>query len=78
VASRRVLMVLVTTACVLPLALAIVLGVSRLLAALEDLAAAAVLDRIALAIGILWVIVLVSLVLAQGIRALGPPSDPQI
>jgi hypothetical protein len=75
VVSRRVLTVLVTSACVLPLAVAIVLGVARLLGALQDKAAADVLDRVGLAIGIMWAIALVCLVLAQGIAGLGPPSD---
>ena len=43
--SRTILAVLVTAACVLPVAIAIVLGVGRLLAAMQDAAGAAVLDR---------------------------------
>lgn len=72
--SRKVFTVLVTTACVLPVAIAVVLAVARLLGAMEDASAAAVLDRVALALGILWAIDLLCLVLAQGINALGPPE----
>jgi len=75
VISRRVLTVLLAAACVFPLAIAVVLGVGRLLGAMQDESAASVLDRIALAIAILWAINLVCLVLAQGINALGPPDE---
>ena len=74
--SRRVLTILVTAACILPLALAIVLSVGRLLGALDDHAAAVVMDRIGLALGVAWVINLVCLVLAQGLNELGPPPGP--
>lgn len=74
--SRTVFAILVTSACILPVAIAIVLAVGRLLGAMQDEAGAAVLDRVALAIGILWAIDLVCLLVAQGINSLGPPSDP--
>jgi hypothetical protein len=77
VISRRVLTVLVTIGCVLPLALVIVLGVARLLTAMQDTAGAAVLDRIALAAGIMWVIDLACLLLALGINASGPPAPEE-
>jgi len=54
-----------------------VVGVGRLLGAMQDAPAAAVLDRIALGVSILWAIDLLCLVLAQGINALGPPSGPR-
>jgi hypothetical protein len=72
VISRRVLTVLVTSACVLPVAIVILLAVARLLSAMKDTDAAAVLDRVALAVGILWTIDLVCLLVAQGINSLGP------
>lgn len=70
--SRRLLSVLVTLGCLLPIVLAVVLGVARLLAAMQDASGAAVLDRIALAAGILWAVDLVALVLVLGINALPP------
>jgi hypothetical protein len=76
VISRRVLTMLVTAACVLPIAIAVILAVGRLLGAMQDTEAAGVLDRIALAIGIVWAINLVCLLLAQGINALEKPSEP--
>ena len=75
--SRTVLAILVTAACILPVAIAILLAVGRLLGAMQDDAGAAVLDRIALAAGILWAVDLVCLLVAQGINSLGPPTGPQ-
>lgn len=68
--TRRALSLLVSVGCLLPIALVIVLGVARLLSAMQDANGAAVLDRIALGLGILWALDLVILVLALGIRAL--------
>ena len=73
--SRPVLTILVTAGCVLPLAIVVTVGMGRLLAAMDDAAAALVLDRVALGIGLLWGVDLLCLVLALGIRALGPPSE---
>ena len=72
--SRRVLSVLVTLAVVLPVAIVVVMGAARLLGAMGDEAASGVLDRIALAIGIVWAVDLVCLVVAQGINSSGPPG----
>jgi hypothetical protein len=74
VISRRVLTTLLFAACVLPVATLVVVAVGRLLGAMADAAGAAALDRIALALGILWTIDLVCLVLAQAINTLGPPD----
>ncbi|MEX0677673.1 MAG: hypothetical protein WD063_11395 [Pirellulales bacterium] len=74
--SRRVLSILVALACVFPLAIVVLLAAARLLAAMQDAAAAGVLDRVALAIGILWAIDLLCLLLAIGVNAIGPPSGP--
>ncbi len=72
--SNRVLNLLVTAGCLLPIGLVIVLGVARLLAAMQDTAGAAALDRIALGIGLVWGLDLVLLLLALGIRAIEPPG----
>jgi hypothetical protein len=76
VISRSVLAILVTVACILPVAITIVLAVGRLLGAMQDAVGAATLDRVALAMGILWGVDLVCLLVAQGINSLGSPSDP--
>jgi hypothetical protein len=58
---------LLVAALVLPIILVLLLATSRLLAALGDAVAATVLDRIALAAGLIWVANLVGLVIVQGI-----------
>lgn len=73
--SRRILTMLVAAGVVLPVAIAVVLGVARLLGAMQDTSAATVLERLALALGIVWSVDLVCLILAQGINALGPPDE---
>jgi hypothetical protein len=75
VISRRVLMALLGGACVLPVCVAVVLGVARLLAAMQDTAGAAVLDRIALAAGIVWAIALICLVIALALNSLDGGGD---
>jgi hypothetical protein len=70
---------LVMFACVLPVAIAIVLLVARLLASLNDASGANVLDRVALAGAIAWAVELVCLIVAVGLFALdaarrGPPE----
>lgn len=73
--TRRSLNLLVTVGCLLPIALVIVLGVARLLAAMEDASGAMVLDRIALGVGIVWALDLVVLLLALGIRVMESTTD---
>lgn len=73
--SRRVLTVLLTGATVLPVAILVLLAAARLLGAMQDAAAAGVLDRIALAVGVVWAIDLVCLLLALAINALGSGPD---
>lgn len=74
--ARRVLVALVTAACTLPVAIVVVAAVGRLLGAMDDAGGAHALDRVALALGIVWVIDLVCLVLAVAITALEPPDRP--
>ncbi|MEX2113744.1 MAG: hypothetical protein WD845_11195 [Pirellulales bacterium] len=72
--SRRILTVLLAIGCVAPVAIAIVVGVARLLGAMDDAAGALALERVALALGIVWAISLVCLLLALAINVLGPPE----
>jgi hypothetical protein len=67
-------MILVTPACVLPVAIVVIVSVGWLLAAMDDDAGARILNRAALALGILWVVDLVCLLLAQAIHTLQPPD----
>ena len=60
----------------LPITLCVVLGVAALLVQMGDSAGGAVLHRIALAGGILWIIDLICLVLALAISSLRGPDEP--
>ncbi len=71
---RRVLIWLAAAALLLPILTVVLLGTARLLIAMQDATGAAVVDRIALAIGILWVTNLVALVIVQAIHSAGPPD----
>lgn len=72
--SRKILIVLLSAGFVLPMAITLVWAVSRLLLAMEDREAAIVLDRVALALGLVWTLDLICLVLAQAVNAVGPPE----
>ncbi len=73
--SRGVLTALAAVGAALPIAIVVVLAVARLLVAMQDTAAGAVLDWIALGLSIVWAIDLIALILALALRELGPPPD---
>ena len=73
--SRPVVAILLA-GILLPIALCVVLGVAALLARMGDSAGGAVLYRIALAGGILWVLDLICLVLVLAIDSLRGPDEP--
>jgi hypothetical protein len=70
---RRVILWLVGAALILPITIAILVGVARVLQAMHDDAGAVVLDRIALACGIGWGIILIVLIVLQAIALVTPP-----
>lgn len=72
----RLLVTLIAAGILLPITLCVVLGVAALLVQMGDAAGGAVLYRIALAGGILWIIDLICLVLASAISALRGPDEP--
>lgn len=72
----RVLALLVTATLALPVVISVLAGTARLLAAMGDAAGGAVLDRVVLAAGLLWVVLLVTLVMVLGILALVGPREP--
>ncbi len=74
--SRRVLVVLVAGSLALPIVALILLAAGQLLAAMHDTLGAAVLGRVALAVGLTWVVGLVALVIVQALDRLGPPPRP--
>jgi hypothetical protein len=58
-------------ATLLPVAIVLVVGTSLLLAGLNDAAAARVLNGVALALGLVWIVCLIGLTIALTIDALG-------
>lgn len=72
---RRTLLRGVTASLVLPILLAIVLGLGALLASLGDRVGAAICVRVAQGVGVLWLLAVVATALAAGIAALddAPP-----
>jgi hypothetical protein len=75
VIPRRIVTALVIASLVLPIAICVLLATGRLLAAMSDAAGAAVLDRLGLAAGILWVVGLIGLLIVLAIQSLGPPGE---
>lgn len=73
--SRIVLYWLLVGVLALPIVLCIVLGVGRLLAALNDTGGALILDRVALLLALVWAVDLVGLVAALGLEALARRGD---
>ena len=71
---------LLLAAVALPIVCMVLVALGRLLAAMGDAAGASAVDRLSLAAGVLWVLVLVALVLLlAAARAFEPPSsdDPR-
>jgi hypothetical protein len=73
--SAKAMLALVAAGLVLPIVIAVLVGLAALLAAMGDAAGGIVLRYCALAGGIGWIIVLVCLLLVQGLSALGEADD---
>ncbi len=73
---RWLLLLLAAGAVLLPIVIAVLWGVSALLIAMGDSSGGGVVKCVALAAGILWVVDLVCLVLAQTLNSLGGPDEP--
>jgi hypothetical protein len=69
VISQRWTVWLIVGALGLPIVLCVLLGLANLLGAMQDAAGAVVVNRFALAIGVLWVIDLIALVILQAIQS---------
>jgi hypothetical protein len=67
---RRALLLLLAGALFLPIAILLILTAGRLLMALEDAQGAALLDRLALCLGIVWALSVIALAILLAIRAL--------
>lgn len=74
--APRVLAILVTLTLALPVIISVLAAVARLLSAMGDALGGLVLDRVALATGIVWIISLIALVVVLGMRALAEPPEP--
>ena len=72
---RRVVALAVAGLFLLPIAIVLVLATAQLLSAMQDAAGAAVLQRIGLALGLIWLLGLIGLVLTLGINALDSTED---
>jgi hypothetical protein len=70
------LLTLILAGILLPISLCVVLGVAALLVQMGDSAGGAVLHRIALAGGILWVLDLICLLLVVAVNSLRGPDGP--
>jgi hypothetical protein len=71
----KVLLALMVAGLVLPITVCVVLALASLLAAMGDAAGGLVLRYVALAGGIIWIIVLVSLIFVQVLYTLGRSDD---
>ena len=68
---RTALLGLLATAVILPIGISLLVGLARLLAAMGDTAGAGGLDRVALALAVVWGVDLVCLILLQGFHLVG-------
>lgn len=75
--ARGLLIWLVCLVISLPIALTLTLAAERLLAALKDDSGALFLSRIALTLGLLWLLSLVGLTAVLGMRAIAQ-SDSEV
>jgi hypothetical protein len=73
---KRVTLVLLVGTILLPIAIAVILGVAALLSAMGDTAGGGVLQRVALACSIVWALDLICLVLVLAIRAVNDHDGP--
>jgi hypothetical protein len=74
---RGVLLALVVTALLLPTAALVLFAAARLLSAMDDVAGATALERIVLAIALVWSIDLAALVCSLGVNSISGPPPPR-
>ncbi len=74
IVPRVIVLLLLVGALILPVAISVLFGLAKLLAAMGDSLGAAALDWVALAAGVLWVLDLVALVVVQTIESLSGDS----
>lgn len=72
---KRIVALAVAGLVLLPVAIVLVLATAQLLAAMQDEGGASVLQRIGLALGLIWLLGLIGLVMTLGINALDSAED---
>jgi hypothetical protein len=73
---QRATLALLAGTILLPIAICVVLGVAALLSAMGDATGGGVLQRVALACGIVWVVDLICLVLLLAVQAVKDHDEP--
>jgi hypothetical protein len=76
VVSKSTIVRLLGGGVLLPIAIVLVVGVAGLLTAMQDLAGAVCLQRIALGLGVVWVFIAICLLLAVAANSLSDPQEP--
>jgi hypothetical protein len=71
---HRLMLYLIAGLVMLPIVLSVLLALARLLSAMGDGLGALVLDRIALGVGIVWLVDFIALVLVLALERIGPPG----
>lgn len=74
--SRTFLIALIWAALALVVAIAVLAGVSALLRLMEDEVGASWTGRLALVLGVIWVVDLVVLILAMAVKSVGLSHNP--
>ena len=72
---KRAVLLLIAIAMVMPIGICVILALGRLLQAMGDASGSVVLDWIALACGVVWVLDLICLILAHSINSLAELDD---
>jgi len=73
--SRKIITLLVAGILVLPVVIAVIWGMSSLLGAMNDETGEAVLRGVGLGFGILWIVNLILLLLAQAVNSLSDSDE---
>lgn len=73
----KVLLALIVAGLVLPIAICLILSLALLLSTMGDAIGGAALHYVALAGGVVWIVVLLGLIFVQAIHALGGPDDAE-
>jgi hypothetical protein len=76
VISKSTIVRLLASVVLLPIAIVLIVGVGGLLTAMQDLAGAVCLQRIALGLGVVWAFIAICLLLVVAANSLSDPQEP--